>query len=81
MGLLDVLRTKLSPAREKVADLARRHGGGIDHGIESAARMVDRRTGGRFGDRIESGTARARHAVDRIARRDDDGGAPPASPS
>lgn len=79
MGFLDALKTGLAPVRGRVSDLARQHGGRIDHGIEKAARMVDRRTGGRYADRIESGTVRARRAVDRLAHRDDDG-APPASP-
>ncbi|MDT9685752.1 antitoxin [Streptomyces sp. TRM76323] len=81
MGFLDTLKTKLAPARGKVSDLAQQHGDRIDHGIEKAARMVDQRTRGKYSDKIESGTVRARHAVDRLAHRDDGGGAPPAPPA
>ncbi|MCP9943986.1 antitoxin [Streptomyces somaliensis] len=72
MGFLDVLRAGLATAGARFSDLARQHGGRIDHGIEKAARMVDRRTGGRYGDRIESGAVRVGRAVDRLAHRDED---------
>ncbi|WP_228983978.1 antitoxin [Streptomyces sp. DH12] len=80
MSFLDTLKTKLGPARGKVADLAHQHGDKIDHGIEKAARMVDQRTKGKYSDKIESGTVKARNAVDRLGHRDDDG-APPPPPS
>ncbi|CAL9550063.1 antitoxin [Streptomyces thermolilacinus] len=77
MGFLDTLKTKLGPAKGKVSDLAQQHGDKIDHGIEKAARMVDHRTKGKYTDKIESGTVKARHAMDRLAHRDDEGGTPP----
>ncbi|MFF8386225.1 antitoxin [Streptomyces kanasensis] len=80
MSFLDTLKTKLGPARGKVSDLAHQHGDKIDHGIEKAARMVDQRTKGKYSDKIESGTVKARNAVDRLAHRDDDGAAPPPPP-
>ncbi|GGP98553.1 antitoxin [Streptomyces roseolilacinus] len=81
MSFLDTLKTKLAPARGKVSDLAQQHGDRIDHGIEKAARMVDQRTKGKYTDKIETGTVKARHAVDRLAHRDDGSGAPPAPPA
>ncbi|MFV2118818.1 antitoxin [Streptomyces sp. Act-28] len=80
MGFLDTLKTKIAPARGKVSDLAQQHGDKIDQGIEKAARMVDQRTRGKYSDRIESGTVKARHAVDRLAQRDDGAGASPTPP-
>ncbi|CAL9309166.1 MULTISPECIES: antitoxin [unclassified Streptomyces] len=77
MGFLDTLKTKLGPAKGKVSDLAQQHGHKIDHGIEKAARMVDQRTKGKYTDKIETGTVKARHAVDRLAHRDDGHDTPP----
>ncbi|WP_374985511.1 antitoxin [Streptomyces fradiae] len=77
MGFLDTLKTKLGPAKGKVSDLAQQHGEKIDHGIEKTARMVDQKTKGKYTDKIESGTVKARHAMDRLAHRDEEGGTPP----
>ncbi|MEU3631952.1 antitoxin [Streptomyces fradiae] len=77
MGFLDTLKTKLGPAKGKVSDLAQQHGEKIDHGIEKAARMVDQKTKGKYTDKIESGTVKARHAMDRLAHQGEKGDTPP----
>ncbi|MFJ8300559.1 antitoxin [Streptomyces sp. NPDC094447] len=74
MGLLDSLKAKLGPAKDKVADLAQQHGGKIDHGIDKAAKLVDEKTKGKYSDKIHSGTDKAKDALDRIGHKD--GGAP-----
>ncbi|MET9436692.1 antitoxin [Streptomyces sp. NPDC006551] len=71
MGLLDSLKAKLAPAKHKVSDLAQQHGDKIDHGLEKAAKMVDEKTKGKYSDKIESGTGKAKEALDRIAHKDD----------
>ncbi|MFD7575856.1 antitoxin, partial [Streptomyces sp. NPDC059810] len=80
MGLLDSLKAKLAPAKDKVADLAQQHGGKIDHGIEKAAKLVDEKTKGKYSDKIHSGTDKAKDALDRIGHKDEatpgSGGAP-----
>ncbi|MFJ5999797.1 antitoxin [Streptomyces sp. NPDC092370] len=76
MSLLDNVRAKLGPAKDKVSDLAQRHEGTIQHGLDKAARAVDKRTKGKYSDRIQSGTGRAKSAVDRLTHKDD--GAPNA---
>ncbi|MGI5480242.1 antitoxin [Streptomyces lavendofoliae] len=82
MGFLDSLKAKLGPAKEKVSDLAQQHESKIDHGLEKAARMVDQKTKGKYSDRIQSGTGKARNAVGRIAHKDEgEGGMPPAPPA
>ncbi|CCA58750.1 MULTISPECIES: antitoxin [Streptomyces] len=60
MGLLDSLKAKLAPAKDKVADLAQQHGDKIDHGIDKAARLVDEKTKGKYSDKIHSGTDKAK---------------------
>ncbi|MFD8015439.1 antitoxin [Streptomyces sp. NPDC058955] len=86
MGLLDSLKAKLGPAKHKVADLAQQHGDKIDHGLDKAAKMVDEKTKGKYSDKIQSGTGKAKDAIDRIGRKDDgtpggDGTPPPPPPA
>lgn len=93
MSILDTLKTKLAPAREKVSDFAQHHGGKIEHGLEKvehglekAARSVDHRTKGKYSDKIESGTGKAKEALGRLAPKEggtpkDDGTPPPPTAS
>ncbi|MFF0449303.1 antitoxin [Streptomyces sp. NPDC004609] len=81
MGLMDTLKAKLAPAKDKVSDLAQQHGGKIESGLDKAAKAVDSRTKGKYSGKIESGTGKAKEALDRIAHKDDGGTPPPpASP-
>ncbi|MBZ6129777.1 antitoxin [Streptomyces olivaceus] len=93
MGLLDNLKARIGPAKGKVSDLAQQHGDKIDRGLDKAARTVDERTKGKYSDRIQTGTGRAKDAMERLARKDDGGtgtgggtpggtpgGPPPAGP-
>ncbi|MEU1084010.1 antitoxin [Streptomyces sp. NPDC005908] len=85
MGLLDNLRAKIGPAKDKVSGLAQQHEGKIQHGLDKAAQTVDKRTKGKYSDRIQSGTGKAKEAVDRFTHKDDrdpgtGGGTPPAGP-
>ncbi|WP_426366607.1 antitoxin [Streptomyces sp. E-08] len=76
MGLLDSLKAKLAPAKDKVADLAQQHGEKIDHGLDKAAKMVDEKTKGKYSDKIQSGTGKAKDAIDRIGHGHKDDGTP-----
>lgn len=67
MGFLDRLKDRLGPAKGKVADLAQQHGDKIDQGLDKAAKVVDRRTKGKYSDKIRTGTGKAKDAVDRLA--------------
>lgn len=82
MGLLDNLKARLEPAKGKVSDLAQQHGDKIDRGLDKMARTVDERTKGKYSDRIQTGTGKARAPwtvsltrMPRAARRE---AAPPA---
>ncbi|MEV0450372.1 antitoxin [Streptomyces sp. NPDC050600] len=83
MGLLDSLKAKLAPAKDKVSDLAQQHGDKVEHGLEKAAKVVDEKTKGKYSDKIESGTGKAKEAIDRLAHKKDgtaggtDGPTPP----
>ncbi|MFI8200669.1 antitoxin [Streptomyces sp. NPDC085942] len=74
MGLLDNLKAKLGPAKEKVGDLAQQHGGKIEQGLDKAARTVDQKTKGKYSDKIDAGTRKAKEAVGKLGQKD--GGAP-----
>jgi hypothetical protein len=85
MGFLDRLKDKLAPAKDKVSDLAKEHGDKIDHGLDKAAKIVDEKTKGKYSDKIQSGTGKAKGAMDRLAHKDgtDPGGTdgtPPTAP-
>ncbi|MFJ9324689.1 antitoxin [Streptomyces globisporus] len=70
MGFLDNLKAKLGPAKEKVGDLAQQHGGKIEQGLDKAARTVDQKTKGKYSDKIDSGTRKAKEAVDKLGQKD-----------
>ncbi|MFF9086499.1 antitoxin [Streptomyces sp. NPDC014991] len=70
MGLMDNMKAKLGPAKDKVSDLARQHGDKVQHGIDKAAKAVDERTKGKYSDRIQAGTGKAKGAMDRLAHKD-----------
>ncbi|WP_329333964.1 antitoxin [Streptomyces sp. NBC_00663] len=84
MGLLDNLKAKLNPAKDKVSGLAQQHGDKIQHGLDKAAKVVDEKTKGKYSDKIQTGTGKAKDAMDRLAHKDDGGTGgtttPPSSP-
>ncbi|AVV40123.1 antitoxin [Streptomyces sp. ID05-04B] len=85
MGLLHSLKSKLTPAKGKVSDLALQHGDKIQHGIDKAAHVVDEKTRGKYSDRIHTGTGKAKGAMDRLAHKDGSAGGgdtftPPKTP-
>ncbi|MFE2037916.1 antitoxin [Streptomyces scopuliridis] len=80
MSFLDSLKAKIGPAKNKVADLAQQHGGKIEHGLEKAARTVDQKTKGKYSDKIDSGTGKAKDALGKLTHKDD-GTTPPPPPA
>ncbi|MFI0235022.1 antitoxin [Streptomyces sp. NPDC016845] len=82
MSFLNNLRAKLAPAKDKVSELAQQHGDKIDRGLDKAAKAVDDRTKGKYSDKIQQGTGKAKDALDRMAAQDGkDGGTPPSPPT
>ncbi|MEU5897215.1 antitoxin [Streptomyces venezuelae] len=75
MGFLDQLKARLAPAKGKVSDLAQQHGGKIDQGLDKAAKVVDEKTKGKYSDKIQAGTGKAKDALGRIAGADGEKGA------
>ncbi|GGT13637.1 MULTISPECIES: antitoxin [Streptomyces] len=81
MGLLDNLKARLAPAKEKAGGLVQQHEGRIGAGLEKVAEVVDAKTHGKYSDRITSGTGRAKEALGRIAHREEPGGGPTVPPA
>ncbi|OKK22818.1 hypothetical protein AMK16_07145 [Streptomyces sp. CB00455] len=81
MGLLDNLKAKLAPAKEKVGDLAQQHEGRIGEGLDKMAKVVDGKTKGKYSARITSAEGKAKDAVSRIAHKDAPGGPPTPPPA
>ncbi|MEU2338838.1 antitoxin [Streptomyces sp. NPDC006654] len=84
MGLLENLKAKLAPAKDKASHLAQQHEDKIDklqHGMDKAARVVDEKTKGKYSDKIQTGTGKAKHAMDRFVHPDAMGGTTPADPT
>ncbi|HWJ09584.1 MAG TPA: antitoxin [Nocardioides sp.] len=59
MGLMDKLKVATDTAKEKVAERSDKIGSGID----KAAGFVDKKTGGKYHDKIESATEKAKDAI------------------
>ncbi|MCF3105286.1 antitoxin [Streptomyces roseoverticillatus] len=78
MGLLDTLKAKLAPAKDKIGDLAQQHGDKIEQGLEKAAKVVDEKTKGKYSSRIQTGTGKAKDAIERLAEKESgkEGGSP-----
>ncbi|MFF5444318.1 antitoxin [Streptomyces sp. NPDC012888] len=76
MGLLDNLKAKLAPAKDKVGGLAQQHEGRIGQGLDKVAKAVDSKTKGKYADKIETGTSKAKDALGKIAHKDAQGGGP-----
>ncbi|MVO89699.1 antitoxin [Streptomyces sp. p1417] len=71
MGFLNRLKDKLAPAKGKASELAQQHGDKVDQGLDKAAQLVDRRTKGKYSDKIQTGAGKAKDALDRFAGADD----------
>ncbi|MFI9644724.1 antitoxin [Streptomyces sp. NPDC052040] len=72
MGLVDNLMAKVS-------NFAHQHEEKVDRGLDKAAKMIDEKTKGKYSGKIDTGTGKAKHAMERIAHRDTGpaGGPPP----
>ena len=65
MGFLDKLKARPSDAVDK-------HGDKIADGIDKAADVADKKTGGKHTDKIDSGADKAKDALDKLDGKDDD---------
>ncbi|KUJ68591.1 hypothetical protein ACZ90_17040 [Streptomyces albus subsp. albus] len=73
MGLLDTLKAKAGHLKDKAGDFVHQHEDQIGRGLDKAAGKVDSTTKGKYSDRIESGTGKAKHAIGRLSHKDTGG--------
>ncbi len=62
----------LDKFKAKAKDAVDQHGDKIASGIDKAAKVVDDKTKGKYSDKIGSGTATAKDALDKLDGKDDD---------
>ncbi|MDO9380395.1 MAG: antitoxin [Nocardioidaceae bacterium] len=67
MGFLDKYKGRGDELKAKAAELARQHGDKIDQGLDKASDAVSRATKGKYDDKIDSATRKAKEGVDKIA--------------
>jgi hypothetical protein len=65
MGFLD-------DAKDKLSDLVDKHGDKVADGVDKAAAVADEKTGGKFADKIDAGTEKAKDALDSLDGKNDD---------
>lgn len=65
MGFLDDAKKKLSAAVDK-------HGDKISDGLDKAAAAADKKTGGKYADKIATGKSKAKDALDGLDKKNDD---------
>lgn len=76
MGFLDKLKGAKDTAKEKVVERSDQ----ISQGIDKAAGFVDDKTGGKYRDKIEGATGKAKEALDKLDDGDDAAPPPPPPP-
>jgi hypothetical protein len=68
MGFLDKLKIKANEVKEKAVGAVDEHGPQIKGGIEKAGSMIDKKTKGKYSDKIAKGTQKAGEAVEGVRK-------------
>lgn len=66
MGFLDEIKDKGEGLKDKAADLASGHGEQIGDGIDKAAEVADKVTGGKFTEQIDSAAEKAKGLTENL---------------
>ncbi|MDQ6523570.1 antitoxin [Nocardioides sp. LHD-245] len=66
MGFLDKLRGAKDTVADKVGETVDKHGDKIESGLDKAAGFVDDKTGGKYHDKIENATGKAKDALGKL---------------
>ena len=62
----------LDKAKGKLTDAVDKHGDKISQGIDKAATLADQKTGGKHADKIRTASTKAKDALDKLDKKDDD---------
>ena len=71
MEFLDKLKVKANEAKDKATEMVDDHAPQIKNGIGKAGAYVDKKTKGKYADKIAKGTKTAEQAVDKLDRKPD----------
>ncbi|MFJ9776501.1 antitoxin [Kitasatospora sp. NPDC101157] len=74
MGLMDNLKGKAEELKEKASELAGKHSDQIDQFVDKAGGAIDKATKGKYSEKIEHGTGKAKDAVGDFAHKPKPGG-------
>lgn len=66
MGFLDEIKDKGEGLKDKATELATGHGEQIGQGIDKAAEVADKVTGGKFTDQIDSAAEKAKGLTENL---------------
>ncbi len=66
MGFLDEIKDKGDELKDKATELASGHGEKIGEGIDKAAAVADKVTGGKFTDQIDSAAGKAKGLTENL---------------
>ena len=80
MGFLDKLKTTAYQAKDKAVEAVDEHAPQIKGGIGKAGEFVDKKTKGKYSDKIAKGTQQATAAVDKIKAEEHKTPPPPPPP-
>ncbi len=81
MGFLDRLKGTANIAKEKAAEAVDQHGPQIKEGIGKAGGYLDKKTKGKYSDKIAQGTQKAGEAVDNTNKSAEPSGETSGGPS
>lgn len=79
MGFSDKLKSAVGQARVKATEAVDKHGDKIAGGIDKAGAFADKKTKGKYSDKIAKGTVKAKEGLDKLDGRND-GDAGPGRP-
>lgn len=72
MGFLDDAKEKFNDAKEKLGDLVDGKEETVGEHVDKAADVADERTGGQYGEHIDTGADKVKDGVDSLDGKDDD---------
>ncbi|MEU0841079.1 antitoxin [Streptomyces sp. NPDC005962] len=71
MGLMDNLKAKAGVMKDRAGSFAQQHEAKIGRGLDKAAKKVDTGTKGKYSAKIETGTGKAKDALNRFSHRNE----------
>lgn len=72
MSFTDKLKGAVGQAKTKAADAVDKHGPKVAEGIDKAGSFVDKKTKGKYSDKISKGTIKAKEGLEKLDKKDDD---------